>query len=317
MEYYHASTSGRYCRCSSWRADRQFFIKPYRERKADLKAHHDYLVTNILKKWIELQVTPSNEKSSKYTTVIPLYLGIVDKIDSIDEYKEGLMHLCDKRYSESLSIYNKMKELEQSHNDKVSDYMEKTESDIKDRLWNNNDIHLKDVNFLKRVYTDPDFLKQSIEKGEFGKMDYEATKMGALNDTIGVYYDNLFNHILQQSTDYKNDILQVETLGQKGSAWYFPTLFRSDSRDKFIARGVPGSKSIVNLKNLIENEFKVEDLTSLREFQSNIEEMQKLFAKFSQNIKKITHDYHALRLRGKCRIENEISIFRALFRMIK
>jgi len=241
-------------------------------------------------------------------------LDVTDKIDSIDEYKEGLAHLCDKRYSESLSLYHKMKELEKNHNQKVSEYMSKTESMIKDRIWNDQNIHLKDVNFLKKIYSDTNFLKETIERGEFGQMDYQATKWGALNDTIGVYLDNLFEYLLQQSTNHKKGILEIEARQQKDNPWFFPTLFRSDSTFKIIAKGVPGSKSPENLKNLIESEFESSDiLLPLKEFQSEIDEMRDLFTKFSQNIKQIIHDYHALRLRGKCRIENQVNIFSRLF----
>jgi hypothetical protein len=224
--------------CYSMGTDKLFFISPHNQRKADLKNHHNFLIENIFKKWAEIDISLSNEKNSLHTTVIPLYLDVTDKIDSIDDYKEGLAHLRDKRYSESLSIYHKMKELEKNHNQKVSDYMSKTESMMKDRIWNDPEIHLKDVNFLKRIYTDVNFLKESIEKGEFARMDYEATKMGALNDTIGVYYDNLFEHLLKQSMNYEQDILLVETTQQEGNPWFFPTLFRSDSREKIIAKGV-------------------------------------------------------------------------------
>lgn len=241
-------------------------------------------------------------------------MDVTDKIDSIDEYKEGLAHLCDKRYSESLSLYHKMKELEKNHNQKVSEYMSKTESMIKDRIWNDQNIHLKDVNFLKKIYSDTNFLKETIERGEFGQMDYQATKWGALNDTIGVYLDNLFEYLLQQSTNHKKGILEIEARQQKDNPWFFPTLFRSDSTFKIIAKGVPGSKSPENLKNLIESEFESSDiLLPLKEFQSEIDEMRDLFTKFSQNIKQIIHDYHALRLRGKCRIENQVNIFSRLF----
>jgi hypothetical protein len=79
--------------CRSGDNSRAFFMNPYlKERKERLQNHHADIVS-VLQKWLNLTVSPTNQKEGFYTTSFPFYIEIVEKIKSIDKFGETLSHV--------------------------------------------------------------------------------------------------------------------------------------------------------------------------------------------------------------------------------
>jgi hypothetical protein len=281
-----------------------FFIKPYiQDRRERLEKHHNSIV-KIFQSWREIKFVTLAEKQSLYTTVIPFYVDIDEKLQEFDEYGEAITHLSDK-YLDIFGAYQETVKKIISHNKGVSEYMETIEERLKSDIWTNPDIHLVDVNYLRSLFKDRHSIEEALESGKLGWKDIEIAKYGALNPDSGVYFDNLFDHLQKQGENYEKEILRVEFISGK-SAWIFPALFRSDSREKVIAQGLPGSKSIAKLKEFIETDCQ-DFPNQLKKFNAELREIETKFNIFRTGISQIIHDYEVLGLKGNCRVEKELS----------
>lgn len=299
----------------SWRSHRQFFIRPYfNNKKEKRKIHHDSII-EILKNWSEIKFELVNQKDSLYTTSIPLYIDVIDRIDSLDEYKEVYSHLKHKKYSKILRSYDIVKKLQNEHNEKVSEFMNEREDEIKNEIAMNKNIFLKDVNFLKNRLKDINAVKDAVENGELTEQDIQAVKWGALDDSVGVYYDNFFNHLFKQANNAQKNI-ELKTDYFMKNGWAYPILFSANSREKIIAKGVAGSKSIQNLKKYMENQLD-DIINKLKEFNLEVQKIETKFKDFHKEIIQIIHDYESLGLKGDCRIEIQSSLFKRFINRIK
>lgn len=295
---------------------RSFFIKPYTSEKKERRKNHHNAIIEILKKWTDIKFELVKQKDSLYTTSIPLYVDIINRIESLDEYNEARSHLENKKYSKLLSHYNNIKKIQNNYNKKVSVFMQTTETRIKNEISNNQDLFFKDVNFLKTRFKDQHTIKEALEKGELTLQDIHVAQLGALDDSVGIYYDNFFEHLFKQAINPKENILKIDgDISERG--WNFQILFRSDSREKIIAKGIPTSfQRVKNLKNYMENQLE-KILRQFQNFNTEINKMKIEFEEFHRGILDIIHDYDSLGLRGNCRVEHELDLLKRVINKIK
>lgn len=134
------------------------FVKPYiQDKKEKIKEHHNSII-EILQEWSKLNVNTTNKKDDFYETAIPFYLNVIEEMELLDEYQEVISHLNSRKYSNIFSLYEKMKELEKNHNEKVSESMKVLEGKIMDQIANDEEIKLPDNDFIKRIFHDKYFL---------------------------------------------------------------------------------------------------------------------------------------------------------------
>lgn len=246
-----------------------FFIGPYVDkyeaRKERLRAHHKDII-KVFEKWLEVTVSPTNQKEGLYTTSFPMYLEVVKKIRADDKFCEGLSHLESKEYMNPWKLYKQMEGLEDSHNQKVSDFME-TEEKIRTSIANDNEIlpeERKGFN-LGVVYSIN--LSQAPEPTQDFYKFVQQTHFG---------YDlsSIFEHLVKKSMKSDDSELDVGTF-ETGLGYLLPKL-TSRYTDKIIALSILSTRErIIKLKHFI-NSVPPDTINKLGEFNGNIENIRNL-----------------------------------------
>ena len=134
-ESFHFDSNNNNKRNNRWSTYRSFFIKPYTSEKKERRKNHHNAIIEILKKWTDIKLELVEQKDSLYITSIPLYVDVINRIESLDEYNEARSHLENKKYSRLLSHYNNIKKLQNNYNKKVSEFMQTTETRIKNETF--------------------------------------------------------------------------------------------------------------------------------------------------------------------------------------
>lgn len=291
-----------------------YIVRPYTtDRKERLDKHQKYVV-DIFQNWAKIRIELKKKENHFYSTCIPLYVDIDQKFLELDEYNEARDHLRNG-YQKIFTLNEEIMQKTESHNKSVSEYMQQAEKELKARLYNDPNIHLADVEYLNSLFKDELSVDEALKTGKLGIQDIEVAQYSALNPTHGVYFDNLFEHLYLESKNRVKDILRVDYV-TGGMGWIFPTLFRSDSKDKVIAKWLPASKSVAHLKQFLEKDC--EDIVSqLKMFNTEINDIEAKLSLFRKAVLQIIHDFDVLGLKSKCRVDKELSILSKLDEYIK
>jgi hypothetical protein len=282
--------------CSNRRPSNPFFVKPYTSERKEKFKNHYISVNEVLERWSNVKPCLLDSKDSLYTTCIPLYLNVSDQLKLVDHYEEAIQHLkSSKRYENPYKAYTQINELEAKHNQDVSNFMNNTENRIKMLIDKDEEISLKE---------------NSIYRGKIHELRESDFKLRvSLDDRMGYYLSNIFDHFKKQAINRQNNILCIDDKFNE-FGYNCPILHRSDSSpDEFIAMSNAVNKAgLRKLKILIESEGEAEEtIHRLGEFEQNIHRMRELLNDFHSSIQEISHNILTLGLKGQCKIEHELS----------
>jgi hypothetical protein len=276
-----SSTAASNCRCS------RFFIPAWqsdsRNKTEKIKAHYDRDVKTILEKWQGHSISaPINHLEGLYNTAIPLYTNVIDNLAKLDPRGVATSHILDlepytkvrklwhkfkrdktmgrNNYPDVSNIYKQIVDLEQPHNNRVSEFMQQTESRLKESI----NAKCPNIDEIKNGYHNRYYDISSIFK-YFTCRPEEAIQMK--NDR----YDSGF-------------ICKNLLFENKNNAY---TVAKIDENTAQI------------LKRIILDEYEAISKT-LQEYQEKIETIQQLANQFRQQIGSVIlfADNHGLK--GKC-----------------
>jgi len=297
--------------------DKLFFIDYLKERKKKYEDHR-LLIIKVFKKWNdEVSSDPLSTMENSFPTFIPLYFNITNHIIELDSHGDALSHLNDSSYRNILVIYNTIKEREQAHNKRVSDYFRQTIP----KIWS-------DIKTQSNIWEVSE-VRELIRQGQVDENTKEGVKMGAVDENVGLYTSNLLEYLLKRSlehmdqefeiVDYEGPVVEISE-GIPGR-WHFYLLksekylpdLKNDKGQittiRVIAKSVATSrKSIEILKAILLTEEFVQISKSLKEFDNEIKEIQGLYSEFICEINKIVYNYSSLGLKGKCSVEKELDL---------
>jgi len=291
-----------------------FFSGLLKDRKRKIDAHKSKVI-EIFKKWEkEVSSEPLSILEKCFPTFVPFYLKISGHIIKLDPHMSALSHLNDSSYRNIMLTYNTMKEKELVHNQSVSEYFKHTIP----KIW----LDIKTQANIWEVNEVADLIRQE----RVDEMTKEGIKMGALEQGVGLYTSNLLEYLSKRSltdqdedleiVDYKGPVVEISE-GVPGR-WTFYLLksekYLPDSRNengqitlRVIAKSVATAiKSIEILKGILLNDEFREITKTLKEFDNEVNEIQKLYSDFIGEICKIVDKYPTIELKGKCEVEREM-----------
>lgn len=296
-----------------------FFIGFYKDRKRKIDAHKSKVI-EIFEKWHkDVTSEPLSSLENYFPTFIPLYLRISNQIIKLDPHMAALSHLNDSSYRNIISKYNTMKEKELIHNQRVSEYFKKTIP----KIW-------ADIKTQANIWEVTE-VAELIRRGEVDRNTKEGVKMGALDEGVGLYTSNLLEYLSKRSLDNMDQELEIIdsqgpvveiTEGVSGkwtfyllkSEKYLPDLRNENGRItaiRVIAKSVATAiNSIETLKGILLNDEFREISKTLKEFDNEVKEIQKLYSDFLADINKIVAKYPSINLEGKCEVERELSFLK-------
>jgi hypothetical protein len=104
-------------------------IKPHTiDKKEKISKHHNNLI-NILKEWQKIEFVLSKSKQNCPTISIPLYIEVVDKLNSFDIVHYLKSHLS-QRYQRVNEYYDELYTLQNNYNIDVMNFIPSIEQNI-------------------------------------------------------------------------------------------------------------------------------------------------------------------------------------------
>lgn len=258
-----------------------------------------------MKNWSKIEIEPKNIVNSFNPSIIPLYLGITKNLEKLDPYGYALLHLNNLHYDKTFKKFETLKQIEICHNNNVSEYFGKLIPEIIIEI------------FEKTLIQDIGWFNDRIKNDLIIDMEKESIKMGALDPSVGLYTAYVIEYLMKRENDKIEDDLKIKNYTSE-NGWVFPILTSAyiDNK-KILAKYIPGGHD--NMKKLVSilNTQKYIDISeTLKQFESEVKNIQKMYFDFVHDTEKIMIDFPALGLRGRCSIEEELE-FKTILRNLK
>jgi hypothetical protein len=267
-------------RSAGW--NKSFFSQIYGKKRS---RHYEKDIRPVFEEWSKHDFHTVNYSYKNLTPAnIPLYLDVIDNIDKCDKHREALPHL--KSYPRANSIYHLIRQLENEHNNYVSNVYTPIERHFFDKIDGNDKIKIKERN----------------ESTEFGK-----------------YYKNvILNYFRTTSINSSQSKLKIEFDHYHANGKNYSRIqVMPDNSDIVVGDRI----SVDALHKIMLGEENTM-ISQFRKMQASIADMNIRCNHFSDFINKIIYETDRCKLKGRCIYENKffpynISKFFKWFRLSK